>query len=239
MATRNDLDLIQLFSFGCGLDALTTDEVQEILEASGKIYTMLKVDQVSNLGAARIRIRSLMAALKEQREELERKSAAGQICEVAPEGVVTADGTPERARKDEPGRVPVYRESASAAFKKRALHQGDAGRRLHHPGTADEPHPLRAGGAELLKNEGFNAVLLPSVDQGAVDMGLKYVNNDICYPSILVTGQIMEAVLSGKYDLSRQAGRAHHPDGRRLPSHQLHRPHPQGAQGLPATPRCP
>ncbi len=58
---RNDLDLIQLNSFGCGLDALTTDQVQEILEASGKVYTVLKIDEVSNLGAARIRIRSLMA----------------------------------------------------------------------------------------------------------------------------------------------------------------------------------
>ena len=204
VATRNDLDLIQLFSFGCGLDALTTDEVQEILEASGKIYTMLKVDQVSNLGAARIRIRSLMAALKEQCEELERKSAAGQICEVAPEGVVTADGTPERARKDEPGRVPVYRESASAAFKKvrYTKEMQDAGYTILAPQMSPIHFELVE---ELLKNEGFNAVLLPSVDQGAVDMGLKYVNNDICYPSILVTGQIMEAVLSGKYDLSRTA----------------------------------
>ena len=204
VATRNDLDLIQLFSFGCGLDALTTDEVQEILEASGKIYTMLKVDQVSNLGAARIRIRSLMAALKEQREELERKSTAGQICEVAPEGVLCADGTPERARKDEPGRVPVYRESASAAFKKvrYTKEMQDAGYTILAPQMSPIHFELVE---ELLKNEGFNAVLLPSVDQGAVDMGLKYVNNDICYPSILVTGQIMEAVLSGKYDLSRTA----------------------------------
>ena len=204
VATRNDLDLIQLFSFGCGLDALTTDEVQEILEASGKIYTMLKVDQVSNLGAARIRIRSLMAALKEQREELERKSIAGQICEVAPEGVLCADGTPERARKDEPGRVPVYRESASAAFKKvrYTKEMQDAGYTILAPQMSPIHFELVE---ELLKNEGFNAVLLPSVDQGAVDMGLKYVNNDICYPSILVTGQIMEAVLSGKYDLSRTA----------------------------------
>ena len=204
VATRNDLDLIQLFSFGCGLDALTTDEVQEILEASGKIYTMLKVDQVSNLGAARIRIRSLMAALKEQREELERKSTSGQICEVAPEGVVCADGTPERARKDEPGRVPVYRESASAAFKKvrYTKEMQDAGYTILAPQMSPIHFELVE---ELLKNEGFNAVLLPSVDQGAVDMGLKYVNNDICYPSILVTGQIMEAVLSGKYDLSRTA----------------------------------
>ena len=204
VATRNDLDLIQLFSFGCGLDALTTDEVEEILEASGKIYTMLKVDQVSNLGAARIRIRSLMAALKEQREELERKSTAGQICEVAPEGVLCADGTPERARKDEPGRVPVYRESASAAFKKvrYTKEMQDAGYTILAPQMSPIHFELVE---ELLKNEGFNAVLLPSVDQGAVDMGLKYVNNDICYPSILVTGQIMEAVLSGKYDLSRTA----------------------------------
>ena len=204
VATRNDLDLIQLFSFGCGLDALTTDEVQEILEASGKIYTMLKVDQVSNLGAARIRIRSLMAALKEQHEELERKSIAGQICEVAPEGVLCADGTPERARKDEPGRVPVYRESASAAFKKvrYTKEMQDAGYTILAPQMSPIHFELVE---ELLKNEGFNAVLLPSVDQGAVDMGLKYVNNDICYPSILVTGQIMEAVLSGKYDLSRTA----------------------------------
>ena len=204
VATRNDLDLIQLFSFGCGLDALTTDEVQEILEASGKIYTMLKVDQVSNLGAARIRIRSLMAALKEQREELERKSTAGQICEVAPEGVLCADGTPERARKDEPGRVPVYRESASAAFKKvrYTKEMQGAGYTILAPQMSPIHFELVE---ELLKNEGFNAVLLPSVDQGAVDMGLKFVNNDICYPSILVTGQIMEAVLSGKYDLSRTA----------------------------------
>ena len=66
---RRDLDLIQLNSFGCGLDALTTDQVQEILESAGKIYTVLKIDEVSNLGAARIRVRSLFAALKDQADE--------------------------------------------------------------------------------------------------------------------------------------------------------------------------
>ena len=203
VASRNDLDLIQLFSFGCGLDALTTDQVQEILEASGKIYTMLKVDQVSNLGAARIRIRSLMAALKEQREELERKAAEGQIHEVEPEGVVKANGAPERKREDN-GDVPVYREAASSAFTKvrYTKEMQDAGYTILAPQMSPIHFELIE---ELLRNEGYNAVLLPSVDQGAVDMGLKYVNNDICYPSILVTGQIMEAVLSGKYDLTRTA----------------------------------
>jgi predicted nucleotide-binding protein (sugar kinase/HSP70/actin superfamily) len=62
--TRDDVDLIQLNSFGCGVDAVTTDQVQDILAGSGKIYTCLKIDEVSNLGAARIRIRSLIAAIR-------------------------------------------------------------------------------------------------------------------------------------------------------------------------------
>ena len=56
-----------------------------------------------------------------------------------------------------------------------------------------------------MQESGYNLVVLPSVDKGAVDAGLKYVNNDACYPSILVTGQIMEALLSGKYDLEKTA----------------------------------
>ena len=204
VASRNDLDLIQLFSFGCGLDALTTDQVQEILEASGKIYTVLKIDQVSNLGAARIRIRSLMAALTEQRDELRRAASRGEVREVEPVGVKNADGSLERARKTQEGRVPVYREAASAAFEKVRYTEDmqKAGYTILVPQMAPIHFDLIE---ELFKSSGYNVVLLPSVDQGAVEAGLKYVNNDICYPSILVTGQIMEAVLSGKYDLSRLA----------------------------------
>lgn len=205
VASRNDLDLIQLFSFGCGLDALTTDQVQEILEASGKIYTVLKIDQVSNLGAARIRVRSLMAALSEQRAELERQTREGEAHEVEPIGVHLADGSLERARAtDTARRAPVYRKTTSAAFEKVRYTQDmqKAGYTILAPQMSPIHFELIE---ELLKNEGYNVVLLPSVDQGAVEAGLKYVNNDICYPSILVTGQIMEAVLSGRYDLSHTA----------------------------------
>lgn len=80
VTTRDDLDLVQLNSFGCGLDALTTDQVQEILEGAGKIYTVLKIDEVSNLGAARIRIRSLLAALKDQADELAEQNAHASTC---------------------------------------------------------------------------------------------------------------------------------------------------------------
>src|SRR5699024_11836879 len=67
------MDLVQLVSFGCGLDAITTDETREILQEGGKLYTQLKIDEITNLGAVNIRLRSLFAALEERREE-DRKS---------------------------------------------------------------------------------------------------------------------------------------------------------------------
>ena len=205
VASRNDLDLIQLNSFGCGLDALTTDQVQEILEASGKIYTVLKIDEVSNLGAARIRVRSLMAALKEQHAELERETAAGIATEAGPVGVHMADGSLEHARQtDLSRRTPVYREAKSAAFEK--VRYTKEMQEEGYTILAPQMSPIHFEMVEaILRSEGYNVVLLPSVDHSAVDIGLRYVNNDICYPSILVVGQLMEAVLSGKYDLSRTA----------------------------------
>lgn len=63
VTTQPDMQLIQLVSFGCGIDAVTSDEVRNILESSGKLYTQLKIDEINNLGAARIRLRSLVAAI--------------------------------------------------------------------------------------------------------------------------------------------------------------------------------
>ena len=63
VTTQPDMQLIQLVSFGCGIDAITTDEVRAILESGGKLYTQLKIDEINNLGAAKIRLRSLVAAM--------------------------------------------------------------------------------------------------------------------------------------------------------------------------------
>ena len=165
--TREDLDLIQLNSFGCGLDAVTTDQVYEILTGSGKIYTCLKIDEVNNLGAARIRVRSLLAALRAREKNPEKR-------ELHPSSIEKAVFT-EKMRKDYtilcPQMSPIHFNILEPAFN----------------------------------SEGYHLEILGNDNKDAVDVGLKYVNNDACYPSLMVVGQIMQALLSGKYDTHKTA----------------------------------
>ena len=165
--TRDDLDMIQLNSFGCGLDAVTTDQVADILSGSDKIYTCLKIDEVNNLGAARIRVRSLIAAIRIRDKKQEKRTVrSSEIKKV----VFT-----EEMRKNYtilcPQMSPIHFELMEPA--------------------------MRACG--------YNLIVLPNDNRKAVDYGLKYVNNDACYPSLFVVGQIMEALDSGQYDLDRTA----------------------------------
>ncbi len=168
ISKRDDLDLIQLTSFGCGLDAVTADEMSEILEASGKLYTLLKIDEVNNLGAARIRIRSLLAAIK-MRDEQNIKPTATEI------------------------------NYARTEFTKEML---DANYTI----IAPQMSPIHFDILEpVFKQHGYNVVILDNDNRSAIETGLKYVNNDACFPSITVVGQIMEAVLSGRYDTDKLA----------------------------------
>ena len=210
---RRDLDLIQLNSFGCGLDALTTDQVQEVLEAAGKVYTVLKIDEVSNLGAARIRVRSLLAALKDQADrEAEAEADAAAEKRGCPAACIDLDNldklVPASFTEKADGVVTAaeveQREGASTEFARPQFTEQmrDEGWTILAPQMAPYHFELLV---PIFKRAGYNVALLPSVDHGAVDAGLKYVNNDICYPSILVTGQIMEAVMSGRYDTDKLA----------------------------------
>lgn len=165
--TRDDLDLIQLNSFGCGLDAVTTDQVSDILSRSGKIYTCLKIDEVNNLGAARIRIRSLLSAIRVR----EKKQQTRQIRSSAIQKVVFTEEMRKTYTILCPQMSPIHFELLEPAF--RAC--------------------------------GYKFKVLNNDNKRAVDMGLKYVNNDACYPSLMVIGQIMDALLSGEYDLNRVA----------------------------------
>ena len=165
--TQDNLDLIQLNSFGCGLDAVTTDQVSDILTGSGKIYTVLKIDEVNNLGAARIRIRSLIAALRV---------------------------------RDERKIHPVQR---SAAYH-RAVFTPEM--KKTYTILCPQMSPIHFNLLEPALNAfGYHVEVLQNTTRSAIDTGLKYVNNDACYPSLIVIGQIMDALLSGKYDLNHVA----------------------------------
>jgi len=74
---QDDMEMVQLVSFGCGLDAITTDEIKAILEEKGKIYTQLKIDEITNLGAVRIRIRSLLSAIQQKEKEEKANGSKG------------------------------------------------------------------------------------------------------------------------------------------------------------------
>lgn len=211
---RNDLDLIQLNSFGCGLDALTTDQVQEILEDSGKVYTVLKIDEVSNLGAARIRVRSLLAALKDQADDTAEKDGMNRGCPVGDITEKSLRGDIDARIEAKTGETEAHIAAELSGFKQREAESTQFDRALYTEKMKEEGWTILAPQMapihfelliDVFKQHGYNMELLPSVDHGAVDAGLKYVNNDICYPSILVTGQIMEAVTSGKYDTDKLA----------------------------------
>ena len=165
---RDDLELIQLNSFGCGLDAVTTDQVSEILEKSNKLYTLLKIDEVNNLGAVRIRIRSLLAAMDMRREKNIRSNGACTPYE-------RVEFTKEMALKGytilAPQMSPIHFDLLEPVFRK----------------------------------HGYQIAVLENDNREAIDTGLKFVNNDACFPSITVVGQIMQAVLSGKYDTGKLA----------------------------------
>ena len=164
VAKSKNLELVQLNSFGCGLDAVTTDQVEEIMEQYGKIYTVLKIDEGSNLGAIRIRLRSLKAAVNERE-----KSHFEPV-----------------KRFEEPEKIVFTKEM-----------------RKKHTLLLPMLSPIHQSGLFdiALEASGYNVVCLPAMDREAVNVGLKFVNNDSCYPAIISIGQLVEALQSGNYDL--------------------------------------
>ena len=161
-----NLELVELNSFSCGLDAVTTDQVQEILSNYGKVHTLLKIDEVSNMGAVRIRIRSLLAALQDKKKAV-KKIVKDKI---------------------------EYRKNL---FTKKMKEE--------YTILAPQMSPIHFG---LLKDafgaEGYRLEVLEETKE-ALNTGLQFVNNDACYPSILVIGELISALKSGKYNIHKTA----------------------------------
>ena len=154
--TQQNLEYVQLNSFGCGLDAVTTDEVKNILTKAGKIYTSLKIDEVNNLGAARIRIRSLIAAIE------------------------------DRAEKN----VEIHKGDASL---KRIVFTKEM--KKDYTILCPQMSPIHFDILkEVFRSSGYCLDVMPAMDKNAIDTGLKYVNNDACYPALIVVGQLINGL---------------------------------------------
>ncbi|MGT2750342.1 acyl-CoA dehydratase activase-related protein [Streptococcus orisasini] len=175
-----NLELVQLNSFGCGLDAVTTDQVEEIMRGHDKLYTVLKIDEGSNMGAIRIRLRSLKAAVEERDAKL-KKANLNHIFNQAPQ---FSQELEEEEHKQEPVFTKEMKKTHTLLMPMLSP--------IHQNGLIEE----------AFKQAGYNVVILPAMDRKAVDVGLKFVHNDACYPAIITIGQLIEALKSGKYDLN-------------------------------------
>ena len=341
VASYPGLELVQLNSFGCGLDAITTDQVAEILADKADVYTLLKIDEVSNLGAAKIRLRSLKAAVEEReankaREEaaakaLEDKQAAAERAaeeakvkaesdlEAAKAVLAEAQAAVEAAQKKVDAEAKAVQEAAKTAqsaqsasvqgpkptgFRRTGSTAPTPGRQIlldttmaanpnltksmreaskraaerdlqaavaHKNGTSDgttgvanaknakksghnnatmsryahrekfvkdmkknytivgpQMSPIHMSLVEaVIRSGGYKFDILKHASRGDVETGLKYVNNDACYPAIMVVGQLIDRD-SGRQIRSRPCSARHHPDRRHVPCDQLLRPDPQG-----------
>nr|WP_055666989.1 2-hydroxyacyl-CoA dehydratase [Desnuesiella massiliensis] len=166
VAKENNLEIVELNSFGCGLDPIAIEQVEEILKASNKNCTVIKIDEISNLGAAKIRLRSLKGTLDEEEKNLK---------SIKMENIIES-----------------YNRIAFTKTMKRS-----------HTILAPQLSPIHFQFVEKAFNScGYNVEVLPTMNRAMIEEGLKYVNNDACYPAVIIVGQLIDALKSGKYDIN-------------------------------------
>lgn len=157
----NSVHFMEMTSFGCGPDAFLQDEVRGILQRHGKALTLLKIDDVSNIGSLKLRVRSMVDSIRYNR-----------------------DAKP----KEEPFVQPPRFEKSMKDYT------------ILSPFFTPFISPLIPS---VLKNIGYHVVTLPESTMQTADLGLKYANNEVCYPATLVVGDFIRALQSGKYDPKR------------------------------------
>lgn len=156
---------MELTSFGCGPDAFLTDETRSLLKRYGKTLTLLKIDDVSNIGSLKLRVRSAIESLKLSVQH------------------------PQEAKVQPFQTTPIYGEA-------------DRRRKVLVPFFTPFISPLIPS---IMKVAGYDVDNLPASDARSCDWGLRYANNEVCYPATLVVGDIVKAFKDGKYDPSQTA----------------------------------
>ncbi len=161
----DDVHLVQMTSFGCGPDSFIQDENRDIMRRHGKPFTLLKIDDVSNIGSLKLRVRSLVESLRGVKSE-------------------------KFSQKSTP--LPQTK-----IFKKE-----DVRRKILAPFMTEYLTPIIP---PILKLIGYDVEVLPMSDEVSAELGLRFANNEVCYPATLIVGDIIKALKSGKYDLNNTA----------------------------------
>mgnify|MGYP000669291869 CR=1 FL=1 len=161
---QDNVEVIQLNSFGCGPDAITVDEVKSILNQYGKNPTLIKIDEMTSPGSVKLRVRSLIESLKGRKMNFKGSKI---------ERIQTRIFTKKDKKRTviAPQFSPFYTDFIIAAFR----------------------------------HQGYTIDVLPMADRESIELGLRYSNNDICYPATIVIGDLIKALRSGKYDLKNVA----------------------------------
>lgn len=166
----NDVHFVQMTSFGCGPDSFIQDEVRGILKRHGKPFTLLKIDDVSNIGSLKLRVRSLV-------ESLRGGNKAGKLSAHDRKGVIKSNTSHEEAN----ALPPISRHILAPYFTEYLT-------------------PLLPSLCRLF---GWDVEVLPPSDSESAKYGLKYANNEVCYPATLIVGDFVKALRSGQYDLDK------------------------------------
>lgn len=167
----SDIHFVQMTSFGCGPDAFIQDEIRTIMKEHGKPFTLLKIDDVSNIGSLKLRVRSLIESLR------------GGMSQTAPAARAFAQ-------------PPRHNVPTGTSFK----NLPPISRHILAPYFTEYLTPLLPPVCRLF---GWDVEVLPPGDAESAELGLKYANNEVCYPATLIVGGFIKALRSGRYDTNK------------------------------------
>ena len=164
----DNVHFVQMTSFGCGPDSFIQDEIRDIMKRHNKPFTLLKIDDVSNIGSLKLRVRSLIESLKVKSNH-----------------------------KVQSSKFKVQSLKQTKVFTKQDVH-----RKILAPFMTEYLTPIIP---PILKLIGYDVEVLPMSDEASAEIGLRFANNEVCYPATLIVGDIIRALKSGKYDLKNTA----------------------------------
>ena len=183
----NDIHFVQMTSFGCGPDSFIQDEIRDIMRRHGKPFTLLKIDDVSNIGSLKLRVRSLVESLNGVKNEEQR----------------TRKSNAESTKQEDTALFTLHSSLKSTSLPQTKVFQKeDVHRKILAPFMTEHLTPIIP---PILKLIGYDVEVLPMSDETSAELGLKFANNEVCYPATLIVGDIIKALKSGEYDLQNTA----------------------------------